>query len=93
MILILILYHKPVPEKYEGKELIVYYVNTSNIVTPYDVTVKDGYATFETDHFSTYTLTTIANPATGDNVMLYFILLGVSVVGMLGLPVYIKTRK
>lgn len=83
----------PVPEKYEGKELIVYYVNTSNIVTPYDVTVKDGYAAFETDHFSTYTLTTIANPATGDNVMLYFILLGVSVVGMLGLPVYIKTRK
>lgn len=46
----------PIPEEYEGKELVVYYVDAANKVTPYSVTVKDGYATFETDHFSIYTL-------------------------------------
>lgn len=46
----------PIPEEYEGKYLVVYYVDAANKVTPYSVTVKDGYATFETDHFSIYTL-------------------------------------
>ncbi len=89
----------PIPEKYNGKSLIVYYVDESNIVTPYEVTAKDGYASFETDHFSTYTLTIDknakepVNPPTGDKVFIYIILLGVSTVGLVGIPVYIKNRK
>lgn len=83
----------PVPEKYEGKTLVVYYVDASDIVTPYEVTVSGGYATFETDHFSTYTLTTVDNPATGDNVLTYIILLGVSTIGLIGIPIIVKNRK
>lgn len=84
----------PVPSKYEGKTLIVYYVDEENNITPYDITVSDGYASFETDHFSTYTLTTtIANPATGDKIIQYIILLGVSTIGLIGLPIYAKNRK
>jgi predicted nucleic acid-binding Zn-ribbon protein len=83
----------PVPSKYEGKALIVYYVDEDNNITPYEVTVSDGYATFETDHFSTYTLTTtVANPATGDNVLNYIIMFIISTIGLIGLPIYAKNR-
>ena len=47
----------PIPQKYEGKTLTVYYVDDNNETTEYQVLVKDGYAEFETDHFSVYTLT------------------------------------
>lgn len=85
----------PVPSKYEGKDLIVYYVDDSKTVTSYEVTVKDGYATFETDHFSTYTLTinsnenTVSNPKTGDNIINYVIMLLLS----LGALIVIYTKK
>lgn len=47
----------PIPEKLKGKTLIVYYVDENNIITKYDVNPeKEGYAIFETDHFSIYTL-------------------------------------
>lgn len=46
----------PVNEILKDKDLIVYYVDENNKVTEYEVTVKDGYATFTTDHFSIYTL-------------------------------------
>ncbi|MBE6939542.1 MAG: hypothetical protein E7457_01800 [Ruminococcaceae bacterium] len=46
----------PVPAELEGKDLIVYYVNANGEADPYDVTPEDGYAVFETDHFSIYTL-------------------------------------
>lgn len=46
----------PVNETLKGKDLIVYYVDDNNKVIEYDVTVKDGYAIFTTDHFSIYTL-------------------------------------
>ena len=46
----------PVPEKLEGKNLVVYYVDADNKVTEHEVTVKDGFASFTTDHFSIYTL-------------------------------------
>lgn len=47
----------PVPEKFEGKNLIVYYVDQNNNPIEYEVTVKDNFAIFVTDHFSIYTLT------------------------------------
>ena len=46
----------PIPKKLEGKTLIVYYVDENNKITPHDVTPVKGYAVFETDHFSIYTL-------------------------------------
>ena len=46
----------PVNENLNGKDLIAYYVDDNNKVIQYKVTVKDGYATFTTDHFSIYTL-------------------------------------
>ena len=84
----------PIPDKYEGKDLIVYYVDSKNKVTEYKVTVKNGFATFETDHFSTYTLAINDkdNPQTGDDIALYASLLGLSVVGIAAV-VYSKKKK
>ena len=84
----------PIPEKYEGKELIIYYVDENNKVTEHEVTVKDGYATFETDHFSTYTLTinknAIKNPKTGDNLIINII--GLLICGVIGIKIYSKKK-
>lgn len=46
----------PVPEKFENKTLTVYYVDQNNNPIEHEVTVKDNYAIFVTDHFSIYTL-------------------------------------
>ncbi len=54
----------PVPEKFEGKNLIVYYVDQNNNPIEYEVTVKDNFAIFITDHFSIYTLTEKASQQT-----------------------------
>lgn len=54
----------PIPEKLEGKNLVVYYVDADNKVTEHEVTVKDGFASFTTDHFSIYTLAEKVTTAT-----------------------------
>lgn len=85
----------PVPSEFEGKTLIVYYVNAKNEKEAYEVTVKDGYASFETDHFSIYSLTEKvgeANPQTYDGITTYFILGMVSLIGLLGTGNYFKKR-
>lgn len=46
----------PLDEKYNGKKLVVYYVDSNNKTTEHKVTVKDGFAVFTTDHFSVYAL-------------------------------------
>lgn len=48
----------PIPERFVGKTLMVYYVAADNTVTPHTVTYSDDgkTATFTTDHFSIYTL-------------------------------------
>ena len=46
----------PVGAQFKGKSLVVYYVDEKLQVKEYEVTVNDGYAAFETDHFSIYTL-------------------------------------
>ncbi|MBP3300808.1 MAG: hypothetical protein J6M34_04830 [Clostridia bacterium] len=54
----------PIPQKYMNKSLVVYYVDGEGNTTEFDVTVKNGFAFFETDHFSIYTLTAKAdNPS------------------------------
>lgn len=46
----------PIDKQFEGKKLVVYYVDANGKTTEHAVTVKGGFATFETDHFSIYTL-------------------------------------
>ena len=70
----------PIKEEFKGKELKVYYVGDDDKVEEYAVTISnDGnYAIFETDHFSIYTLAAgaaIKNPKTGDNLVLYMLML------------------
>ena len=62
----------PISKEFKGKNLIVYYVDENGKVKEYDVTIKDGFATFITDHFSIYTLaekstTTEDKDIIGDN--------------------------
>jgi len=80
----------PVPGKYKGKEVVVFYVDANDKVTEYTTTVdKHGYACFETDHFSIYTLTAKSDntpsPGTGDdsNIFLWMTLLLVSGVALI----------
>ena len=46
----------PVPEILKDKKIIVYYINSNGERKEHIATVKDGFAIFETDHFSTYAL-------------------------------------
>ncbi|MGN0329526.1 MAG: hypothetical protein ACI4D4_11185 [Lachnospira sp.] len=46
----------PVSTEFKDKNLIAYYVDENKDIHRYEVTVKDGYASFVTDHFSIYTL-------------------------------------
>ena len=56
----------PIRESLKGKDLVVYYVDENDKVVEYAVAIEDGYAVFETDHFSIYTLTENAGNATED---------------------------
>ena len=47
----------PVPKTFEDEQLItVYYIDNKGNKTEHKATVKDGFASFETNHFSTYAL-------------------------------------
>lgn len=46
----------PIPEIFDASKLVVYRVDELGNKTEYTVTVENGYATFETDHFSNYVL-------------------------------------
>ncbi len=79
----------PVSKELEGKDLIVYYVNEDGKVDEHEVTPKDGYAIFTTNHFSIYTLAEkgtaapgIENPNTFDGITTYFMLAIISVIGL-----------
>ncbi|MBR0427414.1 MAG: hypothetical protein IJK18_04370 [Clostridia bacterium] len=58
----------PVPDGYDTSKIVVYRVEENGTKTKLDVTVKDGYITFETDHFSNYVVgeekTTVSEEAT-----------------------------
>lgn len=46
----------PVCKQLNGKNITTYYINSNNELEEHKTTIKDGFATFETDHFSTYIL-------------------------------------
>lgn len=53
----------PIPEGINGARVAVYRVEDNGSLTKCDVTVKDNYLTFRTDHFSTYVIAESANAA------------------------------
>lgn len=85
----------PIPTELEGKTLIVYYVNAQNEKEAHEVTIKDGFATFETNHFSTYSLTekTEENPQTFDGITSYVIIGIISLTGFAGTLLYINNKR
>ena len=85
----------PIKDEYKNKNLIAYYVDDNGKVTEYEVTVKDGYAIFNTDHFSIYTLgvKSVNNPQTGDNIINSVILAFVSVISLSGIGIYFYKNK
>lgn len=46
----------PIPVGFDASRLIVYRLDENNTKVEFQVTAANGYATFETDHFSTYVL-------------------------------------
>lgn len=88
----------PVSNALKDKKLVVYYVNGEDEVEEHTVTIKDGYASFNTDHFSVYTLAETAdgdaeNPETGDNVTITIIMGIVSLIGLIGCGIYSQKKK
>lgn len=93
----------PVPSEYNGKNLVVYYINSNNEKEEHKVTIKDNYITFETNHFSTYILTelqnsnnsnnSIENPKTLDSITKYIILGVIALAGIIGCIIYIIKNK
>ena len=55
----------PVPAAMEGKNLAVYYYAADGTEEKHEVTVKDGFAEFQTNHFSEYTLAEVVS-STGE---------------------------
>lgn len=49
----------PIPDNLKDKELIAYYADSEGNVEEINVEVIDGYATFNTKHFSIYTLAAV----------------------------------
>lgn len=85
----------PIKDEYKNKNLIAYYVDDNGKATEYEVTVKDGYAIFNTDHFSIYTLgvKNVNNPQTGDNIINSVILAFVSIICLSGIGIYFYKNK
>lgn len=83
----------PLKDEYKNKALKVYYVDDNGDKETYDVTVEDGYAVFETTHFSTYSLVAegdIKNPDTLDNISLYVMFGIISLIGIIVSVLIIK---
>ena len=57
----------PIPEGYNQETIKVYYIPTTGDPEEYEVTPTDGYAVFETSHFSVYALTSTGNVTTNTN--------------------------
>ncbi len=79
--------------KFDGKDIVAVYVKTDGTLEKHPAVIEDGYAVFETDHFSTYAIVgnTIDNPPTGDNIMSYCILLFASF-SLLVVSIYVFKR-
>lgn len=84
----------PITEEYLNKDLNAYYIKDDGSIEIHKVTVEDGYAVFETNHFSTYTIGTndLINPNTFDNAITWFVLTFVSLIGLSFVTYKLKRR-
>ncbi len=89
----------PIPEKLKGKSLAAYYINEDGKIDEYEVTIKDGYAIFKTNHFSIYTLGTkdsnnimVKNPDTSDNIGSSILIGAISLIGLVGTIIFLKKK-
>lgn len=88
----------PLSEKLKDEDLIVYYVDKNNEIEEHEVKKEDGYAVFMTNHFSIYTLaetsgnSEITNPPTYDGITIYYILGGISLLGLIIVGLYTKKK-
>lgn len=65
----------PVSEELTKKKLAAVYTKEDGSTEEHQITFEGNYAVFETDHFSTYAIVDKGNPKTGDNVVLYLLVL------------------
>ena len=81
----------PLEEKDINKQLVAYYVKDDGTIEEHEITIKDGYAFFETNHFSTYTIgekinktteSKISNPQTIDIISKWISLVFISITGL-----------
>jgi len=49
----------PIPEKLKDKDVEVYFIDKDGKKTPHTTNIEEGFAVFETNHFSTYALAEI----------------------------------
>lgn len=87
----------PISEKFRDKDLIVYYIDDDGETIEYEVKVEDGFAVFNTNHFSIYTLAekqgvSEKNPQTYDGIVNYIILGSISAIGVAGCAIYLKKK-
>lgn len=86
----------PISEAMQKQKIKAYYLNEDGTIEKYDAKVEDGYAVFETNHFSTYTLSgadILTNPQTFDNVGQYIILGTISLIGITGIGLYLGYKR
>lgn len=88
----------PVPEDLKEKNIVAYYINNKNELEKHEVKIENGYAIFETNHFSVYSLSepinvqnnTINVPNTSDNITTSFIILFISIINIIGITFIYK---
>jgi len=83
----------PISENLKDKRITVYYINSNGEKEEHIPTVKDGIASFETNHFSTYILVEKQgeeNPNTLDSIQKYVVISMVSLIGIVIAKLYLK---
>lgn len=86
--------YMPLSEEMQKQKLTAYYLKDDGTVEEYEVKIEDGYAIFETNHFSTYTLgADIDNPQTIDNITIYITLGIISFIGVAGCALFLNRKK
>jgi len=83
----------PIKKELQNQKLKAYYITDEKEIEEYNVLIENGYAVFETDHFSTYTIAKAGetpNPETYNGITIYIFLGIISFIGLLGITTYIK---
>lgn len=57
-----------IPSEFSAKDLTVFYIDDNGKIEEHEVTVVNNFATFETDHFSTYALTVAKQTSNDTNI-------------------------